>query len=77
MSHLERREATRNLNTLMFCGMVGLLVGLATATVVNYSKSQPDTDQFSQDDDQGEAKSPSQSNRLPKEYNASYPASRS
>lgn len=77
MSHVERREATRNLNTLMFCGMVGLLVGLVAATIVNYRKSEPESDRFSHAEDQGEAQSASQNNRLPKEYKASYPPSRS
>ena len=47
MSRLDGREAERTLNTILLCGMGGLLMGLVGATVLIYLESEPDTDEVS------------------------------
>lgn len=45
MSRYEWRETEHTLNTVVLCGMVGLLVGLVGATVLVYTGSEPEADQ--------------------------------
>ena len=47
MSRLDGREAEPTLNTILLCGMGGLLMGLVGATVLIYMESEPDTDEVS------------------------------
>ena len=45
MSRLEHREAERRVKTMMFCTMVGVLVGLVGATLIESDHRQADPGQ--------------------------------
>lgn len=45
MSRLEHREAERRAKTMMFCTMVGVLIGLVGATLIESDHRQADPGQ--------------------------------
>ena len=47
MSRHALRETERTVNTILLCGMGGLLVGLVGATVLVYTGSEPDANHAS------------------------------